>query len=68
MLQQNINNIESVTMKAIMDMKYHKAGNPEEESRINMVDEMINVKRGKLQLENFNTTLIDQLLDCLCAT
>ena len=52
-------------MKALMDMKYHKAGNPEEESRINMVEEMIKVKRGKLQLENSNNTEIDQLLDCL---
>ena len=51
-----------------MDMKYHKAGNPEEECRINMVEEMIKVKRGKLQLENFNNTEIDQLLDCLCTT
>ena len=68
MLRQNVDTIESVTMKAIMDMKYHKAGNPEEESRINMVDEMIKVKRGILQLENFNNTLIDQLLDCLCTT
>ena len=47
MLQQNVNNIESISMKAIMDMKYHKAGNPEEECRINMVEEMIEVKRGK---------------------
>ena len=68
MLQQNVNNIESISMKAIMDMKYHKAGNPEEECRINMVEEMIEVKRGKLQLENFNNTEIDQLLDCLCIT
>ena len=59
MLQQNVNNIESISMKAIMDMKYHKAGNHEE---------MIKVKRGKLQLENFNNTEIDQLLDCLCTT
>ena len=44
MLQQNVNNIESISIKAIMDMKYHKAGNPEEESRINMVEEMIKVK------------------------
>ena len=62
MLQQNVNSIESITLIAIMDMKYHKAGNSEEESRINMVEEMIKVKRGKLQLE------IDQLLDCLCTT
>ena len=68
MLQQNVNNIESISMKAIMDMEYHKAGNPEEECRINMVEEMIKVKRGKLQLENFNNTEIDQLLDCLCTT
>ena len=68
MLQQNVSNIESISMKAIMDMKYHKAGNPEEECRINMVEEMIEVKRGKLQLENFNNTEIDQLLDCLCTT
>ena len=51
-----------------MKAKYHKADNPEEESRINMVEEMIKVKRGKLQLENFNNTEIDQLLDCLCTT
>ena len=68
MLQQNVNNIEFISMKAIMDMKCHKAGNPEEESRINMAEEMIKVKRGKLQLENFNNTEIDQLLDCLCTT
>ena len=36
MLQQNVNNIESISMKAIINMKYHKAGNPEEESRISM--------------------------------
>ena len=65
MLQQNVNNIESISMKAIMDMKYHKAGNTEEESRINMVEEMIEVKRGKLQLEHFSNTEIDQLQDCL---
>ena len=69
MLQQNVNNIKSICIKAIMDMKYHKAGNPEEDTRINMVEEMTKVKRGKLQLENFNNTEIDQLLDCLlCAT
>ena len=68
MLQQNVNNIESISMKSIMDMKYPKAGNPEEECRINMVEEMIEVKRGKLQLENFNSTEIDQLLDCVCTT
>ena len=60
MLQQNVNNIESISMNEIMDMKYHKAGNPEEASRINMVAEMIKVKLGKLQLENFNNTEIDQ--------
>ena len=58
MLQQNVNNIESISMKTIIDMKYHKAGNPEKESRINMVEEIIKVKRGKLQLENFNNTEI----------
>ena len=68
MLQQNVNNTESISMKAIMDMKYHKAGNPEEESRINMVEEMITAKRRKLQLEKFNNTEIDQLLGCLCST
>ena len=49
-------------------MKYHKAGNPEEESRINMVEEMIKVNRGTLQPESFNNTEIDQLQDCLCTT
>ena len=58
-LQLNVDNIESINVKAIMKMKYHKAGNPEEECRINMVEEIINVKRGKLQLENFSNTEVN---------
>ena len=33
MLHLNVDNIESITVKAIMKMKYHEAGNPEEECR-----------------------------------
>ena len=68
MLQLNVDNIESITVKAITKMKYHEAGNPEEECRRNMVGEIIKDKRGKLQLENFSNTEIDQLVDCLCIT
>ena len=68
MLQLNVDNIESIAVKAIMMMKYHEAGNTEEECRRNMVEGIIKVKRGKLQLENFSNTEIDQLVDCLCTT
>ena len=56
MLQQNVNSIKSISMKAIMDMKYHKAGNPEEESQINMVKEMI-----RLNEENYNWKILTTL-------
>ena len=44
MLQLNVDNIESITMKSIMKMKYQEACNREEECRINMVEEIIKVK------------------------
>ena len=68
MVQLNVDNIESITVKAIMKMKYHEASNPEEECPINIVEEIVKVKRGILQLDNFSNTEIDQLLDCLCTT
>ena len=62
MLQLNVDNNESITVKATMKMKYHKAGNPKEECRINMVEEIIKENyEEKLQLENFCNTGIDQL-------
>ena len=62
MLQLNVDNIEFITIESIMKMKYYE----EEECQINMVEEIIKVKRRKLQQENFSNTEIDQLLDCLC--
>ena len=49
MLQLNMDNIEFITIESIMKMQYY-----EEECQINMVEEIIKVKRGKFQLENFN--------------
>ena len=68
MLQLKVDTIKSITTKAIMNMKYHEALNNEDKCRINMVNEIIMVKRGMLKLNNFSNTEIDELLRCVSTT
>ena len=68
MLQLKLDTIKSITTKELMNMKYHETQNNEEKCRINMVDEIIMVKRGLLQLKHFSKTETDELLRCVSTT
>ena len=68
MLLLNVNNIDSINPNSLKEIKYHKASNNEERYRINMVKELIEVKRHNLQVSDFNTSEIDEILDYLCIT
>ena len=57
MLQLNVDNIESITVKAITKMKYHEAGNPKKN-----VEEIWSKKLSRLSEENY------KLWPCLCTT
>ena len=53
-------------MKSLEKMKYYEATDDEENLRISMVKELIEVKRKYFHLENFSALEIDQMLEHLC--
>ena len=66
MLLLDVDNIDCINMKLLEKIKYHEASNEEEKHRIDMVKELIEVKRKQLHLENFSITEIEQMLEYLC--
>ena len=63
-----VDNIDHINMKSLEKVKYYEATNDEEKLRINMVKELIEVKREYFHLENFSAFEIDQMLEHLCIT
>ena len=49
-------------------LKYHEACDEEQKRRIDMVKELMNVKRGVSQLHHFDNTDIDHMVQYLCTT
>ena len=68
MLLLEVNNIDSINRNSMQKIKYHEASDNEKRCRINMVKELIEVKRRKLHVANFNTGEVDEILDYLCTT
>ena len=68
MLLLGVNNIADITTNACKSMKYHIATEGEEKTRLDMVKELIDVKRNNCHLQYFESNEIDEMITYLCTT
>ena len=68
MLLLNGDNIDALNTDLLNEIKYHEATGSDEKCRIEVVKELLDVKRKIYHLENFNDMEVDQILQYLCTT
>ena len=68
MLLFNLDHQDQIKAIEFKNLKYHEAADDDARCRIRMVKELMEIKRGVLDLQNFNRMEIEQMIQHLSTT